>query len=284
MRSQVLGFAVAVAALMPAITMADDRQIAEFVKSRLNIEQQRGSLRGFNVDMRVERGTVWFTGFVSNAAQEQLILRTAQLAGHLGVVQVVDDIEIQNANLAVVDYRQPIAPQTPSQNRYQNSAYQPTRSMGYQGSQLPDAPIQFAPPQDVPLQAVPMPQAISMMQASPAPQLTNEPAYPVGSSTGEPMPFATAAPVSTPMPMAMSGAVGVPTEAPHLPGYAWPCYAAFPNYAAVTYPKMYSPSAWPYIGPFYPYPQVPLGWRRVALEWDDGWWFLDFQDRNHHND
>ncbi len=44
----------------------------------------------------------------------------------------------------------------------------------------------------------------------------------------------------------------------------------------VTYPHQYSPTAWPYIGPFYPYPQVPLGWRKVMLEWDDGWWQLDF--------
>jgi len=54
--------------------------------------------------------------------------------------------------------------------------------------------------------------------------------------------------------------------------------ASYPDYAAVSYPQQYSPSAWPYIGPFYPYPQVPLGWRKVALEWDDGWWFLDFSD------
>ncbi len=67
-------------------------------------------------------------------------------------------------------------------------------------------------------------------------------------------------------------------DQPHLPAYAWPGYAAYPNYAGVTYPKQYSPSAWPYIGPFYPYPQVPLGWRKVCLEWHDGWWFLDFDD------
>jgi hypothetical protein len=66
---------------------------------------------------------------------------------------------------------------------------------------------------------------------------------------------------------------------PSLPGYAWPSYAAHPNYAAVTYPKQYSPTAWPYIGPFYPYPQVPLGWRKVCLEWDDGWWMLDFTSK-----
>ena len=68
-------------------------------------------------------------------------------------------------------------------------------------------------------------------------------------------------------------------DQPCLPNYAWPSYAAYPNYAAVTYPKQYSPTAWPYIGPFYPYPQVPLGWRKVTLEWDDGWWFLDFKDQ-----
>jgi len=69
---------------------------------------------------------------------------------------------------------------------------------------------------------------------------------------------------------------------PNLPPYAWPTYAAYPNYAALTYPKQYSPTAWPYIGPFYPYPQVPLGWRKVTLEWDDGWWFLDFSDDRRH--
>lgn len=67
-------------------------------------------------------------------------------------------------------------------------------------------------------------------------------------------------------------------DQPNLPGYAWPSYAAHPNYAALTYPKQYSPTAWPFIGPFYPYPQVPLGWRKVTLEWDDGWWMLDFKD------
>lgn len=65
-----------------------------------------------------------------------------------------------------------------------------------------------------------------------------------------------------------------------MPGYAWPSYASYPNYAALSYPKQYSPTAWPYIGPFYPYPQVPLAWRKVSLEWDDGWWFLDFSAHN----
>lgn len=65
----------------------------------------------------------------------------------------------------------------------------------------------------------------------------------------------------------------------NLPEYAWPSYAHYPNYAQLTYPKQYSASAWPYIGPFYPYPQVPLGWRAAQLEWDDGYWSLNFRPR-----
>jgi len=68
-------------------------------------------------------------------------------------------------------------------------------------------------------------------------------------------------------------------DQPNMPNYAWPSYAQYPNSAAVTYPTQYSASAWPYIGPFYPYPQVPMGWRKAQLEWDDGYWQLNFRPR-----
>jgi len=96
----------------------------------------------------------------------------------------------------------------------------------------------------------------------------NDPAY---AAPGGPRPMFT--------PATGGGAAPVRYDQPHMPNHAWPSYAAYPNYAAVTYPRQYSPTAWPYIGPFYPYPQVPLGWRKVTLEWDDGWWMLDFKDR-----
>jgi len=88
---------------------------------------------------------------------------------------------------------------------------------------------------------------------------------------------------AAPEPAAYGGPGGNMSNAvydmPHLPEYAWPSYASYPNYAQVAYPTQYSASAWPYIGPFYPYPQVPLGWRRVSLEWDDGSWNLNFNSR-----
>jgi hypothetical protein len=120
----------------------------------------------------------------------------------------------------------------------------------------------FVPVQQ-PFVAVPMP--VGYMQ---------QPSMPV---MGQPMPV-----MGQPMPQYMTpvggGVAPVRYDQPHLPSYSWPSYASYPNYAALTYPKQYSPTAWPYIGPFYPYPQVPLGWRKVVLEWHDGWWHLDFDD------
>jgi hypothetical protein len=129
-------------------------------------------------------------------------------------------------------------------------------------------------------------------------QMSNRPAYggiepgPIG---GQPMPspeparvaYAGAAPAQlAPVPQpAPGGAYPVSMgghavyNQPNLPETAWPTYAQHPNYAAVTYPSQYSASAWPYIGPFYPYPQVPLGWRKASLEWDDGYWNLNFRSR-----
>ncbi len=344
MRVFMLGIAVTVAALMPTVCMADDQQIADFVKSRLQLEQQRGNLQGFNVDMRVDKGTVWFKGFVSNRDQEQLILRTAQQAGHLGVVQVVDDIEVNSprvptmapAPVAQTTYPNQMLRQqqamfqqanekTAQQQRYGNAQ---GNQVGYQEPILMADPLrrpammQPAPQQPV-YQAPPVPQQ-PMFQQPPAysdtgyqgamvqpsmPQMTT-PGVPTRSisRSNQPLAFASAgiggaecyggqgcgcdsgvyggdygamAGDMGPTPMGSDNGVagGMPMESANLPGYAWPGYAASPNYGAVSYPQQYSPSAWPYIGPFYPYPQVPLGWRKVALEWDDGWWYLDFNDK-----
>lgn len=270
MRRLLLGMAIAATSvLLPAVCQADDHQIAEFIKSRLQVEQQRGNLRGFNVDMRVDQGTVWFKGHVSDAEQEQLILSTAQKAGYLGVVQVVDDIEIQPATMPAMEMPvqpTPIAATTvePSQEDYYRAAsYQePSNYVPPQQTQLPAAT------NNVYSNGAPLPFAQAAPRQVPAAQASGPIGAPMGQMSG---------PMPGPAPVGMGG--DAMSSNPNLPGYAWPGYAASPNYAALTYPRQYSPSAWPYIGPFYPYPQVPLGWRKVSLEWDDGWWFLDFHDR-----
>ena len=79
-----------------------------------------------------------------------------------------------------------------------------------------------------------------------------------------------------PMPIFQAGPGGGPYSLPaaNMPPYAWPTYAAYNNYSRVAYPSAYPQNAWPFIGPPYPFPKVPLGWRSVKLEWIDGhWWF-----------
>ena len=82
------------------------------------------------------------------------------------------------------------------------------------------------------------------------------------------------APLPEPLPMHGGGPGQAELNPPRMPPYAWPTYAPYNNYSRVGYPTAYPHQAFPFIGPVYPFPKVPLGWRSVKLEWDDGyWWF-----------
>jgi hypothetical protein len=86
----------------------------------------------------------------------------------------------------------------------------------------------------------------------------------------------------TPLPIGQQVVTTGRYDQPNVPNYAWPAYAAPNNVSQVAYPRLYCPEAAPFIGPFYPYPQVPTGWRKVTLEWHDGYWWLDFDDGSAH--
>lgn len=240
MRRLSLGLAIAtMLVMMPKAVNADDQQIADKIMQGLQEAKQQGQLKGFQVDMKVQDGTVWFSGHVADSKQEETIFNVAQSAQELGLVQIVDNIEVRSATpeaQPAVAQSAPAAQQVP----------------------VPAAPSRIAQaaymPQDEP--SAPAPIASAPQAAMPAPH------------------------GHAPVPMNGAPMGGAPMmDHPNMPGHAWPAYAAYPNYAGVTYPGQYSASAWPYIGPFYPYPQVPLGWRKVQLEWNDGWWYLDFKSR-----
>jgi hypothetical protein len=152
---------------------------------------------------------------------------------------------------------------------------------GYGPNEMNSAPGNFAPaPLNVAAQRAPNMMRAPRQQA-PLPLASADSAtYHQVSAHGESEMIGAPQPLPAASPLGPGQPAPYHYDSPHMPGYAWPSYAAYPNYASVTYPKQYSPTAWPYIGPFYPYPQVPLGWRKVSLEWKDGWWFLDFKD-NH---
>jgi hypothetical protein len=81
-------------------------------------------------------------------------------------------------------------------------------------------------------------------------------------------------PIVEPAPLGVPGQFSPEMGAPNLPPYAWPTYAPYNNLSRVAYPNSYPYNAFPFIGPYYPFPKVPLGWRKVTLEWEDGYWYL----------
>jgi BON domain len=100
------------------------------------------------------------------------------------------------------------------------------------------------------------------------------PVVPPGSVAPPPAaPRAGAAPEATPIFQAPAPAP-YDLNPPRMPPYAWPTYAPYNNYSRVACPEAYPYNAWPFIGPIYPFPKIPPGWRSVRLQWDDGfWWF-----------
>ncbi len=254
-----LAFAMLVA-VVPASAHADDQAIANHLVEQLRTAQQNGSLKDFSLDMNVKEGVVWFKGTVATSQQEQMVLRTAQLAKNLGVVKIVDEISVR-PDVAAAPVKQA--------SMATGSSVRQTTAVGPSSSVLP--PTRMA--------ALPTTRPTSGLGAQTP--LAARPAMGMGFPAvarrqGQQMSAPSYNPASAPV---SASAAGATYDHPNMPNYSWPSYASHPNYAAVQYPQQYSPTAWPYIGPFYPYPQVPLGWRKVSLEWDDGWWFLDFHDK-----
>lgn len=104
------------------------------------------------------------------------------------------------------------------------------------------------------------------------------PALPPALGAVQPAPEVKPAGPQDPLPMlpppGFGGGAQMDINPPKMPPYAWPTYAPYNNFSRVAYPEAYPYNAWPFIGPIHPFPKVPLGWRSVKLEFDEGyWWF-----------
>ncbi|QDU25210.1 periplasmic protein [Anatilimnocola aggregata] len=292
MRRYVFQFALlAGMTLVPVVAMGDDNQIAQTIVQKLQAEKKTGSLKGFNLELQVQEGTVWLSGRVSTPEQQARALDIARRVQ--GVKQVVNDITITESAPANNKFS---SEDSPSQSKNMLASMNlpvdptpatPTPALSPRG-EVGSGVVASSSPVPTGIQAI-APQSPAMQPYAGAPAHQSQvpmayaPARYVNHQEGMPSQYAGEG-YGQPVPMHTGGGMGIAParyDHPSMPGHAWPSYAAYPNYAAVTYPKQYSPTAWPYIGPFYPYPQVPLGWRKVTMEWDDGWWFLDFKNRRY---
>jgi len=256
---------------------SSDAVITSEILSQLGQAKQAGQLRNFDLNVSTDGGEVTVRGSVASQQQKDFVLGTAQSVS--GVRCVFDELTVPVVR--PVNNQVPVSTQVAPQSvpapivARANPAPVGGAPRAFAASTINNGLRQDPVAQVAPAQLAPIaPAQMAPAQMAPA-QMAPAPGVPMG---GAPVNAGVVAP-QAPMPMGAgpSYGAGVPRyDSPYMPSYAWPSYAAYPNYAAVTYPKQYSASAWPYIGPFYPYPQVPLGWRRVSLEWDDGLWYLDF--------
>ena len=263
MRRLLTGFVVAATtALVPMLALAGNQEVAEQIAKGLRNSDR---MCDYKIGIKYQEGTVWMSGHVTNSEQMNTAMKLVYQTP--GVKRIVNQLTVASDEAA-----QPAEQPAPQSNANQNvlrdpdvapSAYHPLPVEAVSDEEPVAEPEPVAPQPARPIAKTPRAlQQVAMNQAA-----TRGPVAP----NGGPMPMYTAA--------SAAGVAPARYDQPCLPNYAWPSYAAYPNYASLTYPKQYSPTAWPYIGPFYPYPQVPLGWRKVTLEWDDGWWFLDFKDQ-----
>lgn len=340
MRRFFLGMAIAsLTAGAPLTAFGGDREIADAIVSTLKQKQTDGTLKGFDLDLSVDKGKVVIGGTFANKEQLDSVLYVASVTSGVTLVESKASVREATLDVSPIDTKPNgfVAPASASEDAPAllngpatfgeddepqvspadanvtaevlsrlGSAQSAGRlrdfeidvstvdgevwTRGYvatpEQKQLVLGTIQRVPGvrkvlDDVGVTGVvrrastqtPVPSSMPVV-GSGAPRAFAPSSLTNGSMGGVPM-GGPGAPV--PMQPGPAYGAGVPRyDQPNMPSYAWPSYAAYPNYSAVTYPKQYSASAWPYIGPFYPYPQVPLGWRKVALEWDDGLWYLDF--------
>jgi hypothetical protein len=201
-------------ALQPAGELTPNQQLADTIAGQL---RQSGHLKGYGIDIDVNRGVVDLSGQVADQAQREEVLRIVQ--GIPGVERVRDRLVVGAASVTPVT-----------------------------------ATVQ-------PVTQEPRPLAPKEGEGSAGP--------PPGGMPAEPMPIFHAPPG------AGMGAPGIGhMPPPPMPPYAWPTYAPYNNFSRVAYPTLYPYQSWPFIGPMYPFPKVPLGWRSVQLRWQDGhWWY-----------
>lgn len=314
MRRLLIGLAVAAAtALAPLWAFAGNQEVADQIGSRLKAS---GQMHGYyKIAVTYQDGTAWLTGQVSTQEQAENAVRIASQTQ--GVTRVENGLTVgtaatqpsqrqtaadrplqQSAGALAADQSSRwLSPASRATSVQQVSAEKtnPTVAATDSVGRADRVPTAFASMPSQPVAAVAAYQQPTLARPPVATQPSAVPPAPQAPAAAAPIPTAVAPTAAQPMqgaplpigqPVPMAGAYapmgapvpGVRHDQPNMPGYAWPAYAAYPNYAAITYPKQYSPTAWPFIGPFYPYPQVPLGWRKVTMEWHDGWWNLDFED------
>ena len=270
-------------AMAPMTVLGSNQEMAEEIAGVL---EDKNLIEGCDIGLKYQDETVWLTGIVDSAEKISAIQATvegldgvAKVVNQLEVEKVAEDASVQQvagyqrsvvrrpAQLSDLGSEQIISDEVVAVNGVPVNQGQATPA----GNSVVENGTQSVMIQGASMQSRPRPIQVSYGTT----------VQPVSNSVvSGAVPSAAPAPMmqGTPMPM-HSQAYAMPANGgAAMRRKAFPAYGTYPNTASVQYPKRHAASAWPYIGPYYPYPQVPDGWRKVTLEWHDGYWHLDFDD------
>jgi hypothetical protein len=237
---------LALAALGSSVVLGqdqpNDQQIANTILQKLKAEKDAGRLKGFSIDLKVETdGTTWLMGRVSSEEQQQLALNTA--ARVKGVTKVVNDLAVEAAPV-----RQAFTPVAHEIGSGVNPEADPAPA------RLQPVPGSADAGGSAAATAATAGSGLRPLDAASPPGLRPGPDHRLHRRRADRRRTAPRFQVTG------GGAVGMAAaryDHPNMPGYAWPAYASHPNYAAVTYPKQYSPTRGPTSAPSIPIPRFP---------------------------
>ncbi|MBI3862181.1 MAG: BON domain-containing protein [Planctomycetia bacterium] len=228
---------------------SSNQELAEKVAKAL----RKAQLNQYEIDIDVRSGVVTLVGSIGKPAQRAAAEKA--VGSVAGVTRVINRLEVaptyHKGEVQQAAASMPRSPVGSSQYIRQAQSTRPS----YGG--IEPGPIAYSG-------AAPVPQ--------PAPQYAPVNAYPV--SSGGPGAYCP--------PNGPNNAWAGSAQSPNYGGVGYGSQQGAANYAGVGYGSQQAASAWPYAGPFYPYPQIPLGWRKASLEWDDGYWNLNFRSRTDH--
>lgn len=302
------GAVLLTAMMIPLSVMAGNQQMAENVASVL---QDSGLVDDCEIGLKYQDGTVWLTGSVEDVLTKQRIEK--MVADTEGVHQVINHLDVtaksdpQVRQVARFERQMPVGERvvdsriisdelisvTDAQGRPVSDACLNGVTLESSVDQNMEPAVSSASPSDPKVVKSSMPNvrpmnvsmasqnSVSVVPAGNSPKSLTPVAYGtqtvtdsgVYSAGGCPLPMNAQA-----YNMPTNGGAAMRYNQPNLPRYAWPTTAAYSNTAAIQYPKRYTHKAFPFIGPFYPYPQVPDGWRKITVEWHDGYWHVDYDD------
>jgi BON domain len=246
-----------------------NQDLAQRVAKSLDKSLKSGKLRDFDIDIDVRGGVVTLTGSVRKADQKAAAEKAVRSVA--GVTRVVNRLELAEAGDRDA-VQQAVASESRTAGRSARNVRQVNAERSpYDGIAPQEGPALVAPPVE--------PSRMALNQAPPQ-ALVPVPQGPVPQAAGAP---AGAAPAAVPQ---AAGPAYCPPGAMMGPGYSPP--GAMMGGGAPGYgmgmggpggPGQVAASQYPYTGPYYPYPQIPRGWRKVSLELDDGYWNLNFRSR-----